>query len=59
MTKIVLSLGLAAFLLSGCTGRFIGTSMCDPKGAVVWFQQPDAQGQYKEGVFTEANCNRR
>ena len=53
MTKTLLCLGLAAFALTGCTGRFIGLDKCDSKGAVVWFQQPDKNGQYKDGAFQE------
>jgi hypothetical protein len=56
MTKTILCLGLAAFALSGCTGRFLGFDKCDSKGAVVWFQEPDKAGQYKADAFQD--CKR-
>ena len=56
MTKTILCLGLAAFALTGCTGRFIGFDKCDSKGAVVWFQEPDKAGQYKADAFQD--CKR-
>jgi hypothetical protein len=56
MKKTILCLGLAAFVLSGCSGRYIGLNKCDSKGAVVWFQQPDKDGQYKDNAFQD--CKR-
>ena len=51
MIKTVLCLGLAAFALTGCSGRFMGFDSCDSKNAVVWFQQPAKDGQYHDEAF--------
>ena len=53
MTKTILCLAFAAVALTGCTGKFMGFNTCDSKGAVVWFQEPDASGQYHDGNFKE------
>ena len=56
MTKTILCLGLAAFALSGCTGKYMGLNTCDSKGAVVWFQEPDKNGQYHDERFQECKA---
>ena len=56
MTRTILALGLAAFALTGCSGKYMGLNTCDSKGAVVWFQQPDKNGQYHDEKFQE--CKR-
>jgi hypothetical protein len=55
MTKTILCLAFAAFALTGCSGKFMGFDKCDSKGAVVWYQQPDAAGQYHDDAFQDCH----
>ena len=53
MTRTILALALAAVALTGCSGKFMGFNTCDSRNAVVWFQQPAADGQYHDDRFHE------
>lgn len=56
---LAVGLALALSACAGPGGRFIGTDKCSKDGSVVWYEYPNAKGEYDGADNRREYCGPR